>query len=43
MWKLPASIALQIYYYRLQTKGMIFVTGENNDQLLKRLQRVNTR
>jgi hypothetical protein len=43
MWQLPASIAYQIYLAQLSAdKGLVFVTGETDDQLLKRLQKCQT-
>jgi hypothetical protein len=42
MWRLPVSVAYQIYYTRLANKGIVLVTGESDDTLLERLRRCQT-
>ena len=42
LWLLPASVAYQIFYVVLQTRGFEFVTEPTEKQLLARMKRCRT-
>ena len=42
LWLLPASVAYQIFYVVLQTRGFEFVTGPTEEELIAQMKRWQT-